>query len=181
MDDISYTWSNKPTMMRNPHHRGHEAGEIMPNHIAILGSLLMGLAATLGTIVIHGFAVHTIIMTLRRNLQRGVLGPRIWMNMTFIMGATLLAFAGHLGEIALWAFALDISGAVADIGAAIYSSAGSYTTSGSDIVLPPQWKLLGPFEAVSGMLRFGVSTAFIFAVIQRLLHARFDDADKFLP
>ena len=63
-------------MMRNPHHRGHEAGEIMPNHIAILGSLLMGLAATLGTIVIHGFAVHTIIMTLRRNLQRGVLGPR---------------------------------------------------------------------------------------------------------
>jgi hypothetical protein len=28
---------------------------------------------------------------------------------------------------------------------------------------------------------FGVSTAFIFAVIQRLLHARFDDADKFLP
>jgi hypothetical protein len=31
------------------------------------------------------------------------------------------------------------------------------------------------------MLMFGVSTAFIFAVIQRLLHARFDDADKFLP
>jgi hypothetical protein len=154
---------------------------LMPSHIAILSSLLVGLAATLGTIVIHGFAVHTIIITLRRNLQRGVLGPRIWMNMTFIVGATLLAFAGHLGEIALWAFALDISGAVADIGAAIYSSAGSYTTSGSDIVLPPQWKLLGPLEAVCGMLMFGVSTAFIFAVIQRLLHARFDDADKFLP
>lgn len=141
----------------------------------------MGLSATLGTIVIHGFAVHTIIMTLRRNLQRGVLGRRIWMNLTFVMGATLLAFAGHLGEIVLWAFALDRTGAVADFGAAIYSSAGSYTTSGSDVVLPPQWKLLGPFEAVSGMLMFGVSTAFIFAVIQRLLHAQFDDADKFLP
>ena len=167
--------------MRKPRHRGLEAGEMMTNHIAILSSLLVGLAATLGTIVIHGFAVHTIIMTLRRNLQRGVLGPRIWMNMTFIMGATLLALAGHLMEIALWAFALDISGAVADIRAAIYSSAGSYTTSGSDIVLPPQWKLLGPFEAVDGMLMFGVSTAFIFAVIQRLIHARYDDANKFLP
>lgn len=52
---------------------------------------------------------------------------------------------------------------------------------GSDIVLPPQWKLLGPFEAVSGMLMFGLTTAFIFAVIQRLIHARFDDADNFLP
>jgi voltage-gated potassium channel len=154
---------------------------LMPSHIAILSSLLVGLAATLGTIVIHGLAVHTIILTLRRNLQRGVLGRRIWMNMTFVMGATLLAFAGHLGEIALWAFALDITGAVADFGAAIYSSAGSYTTSGSDVVLPPQWKLLGPLEAVDGMLMFGLSTAFIFAVIQRLIHARFDDADKFLP
>ena len=28
---------------------------------------------------------------------------------------------------------------------------------------------------------FGLTTAFIFAVIQRLIHARFDDADKFLP
>ena len=83
-------------------------------------------------------------------------------------------------EIALWAFALDISGAVADLSAAIYSSAGSYTTAGSDIVLPLRWKLLGPFEAVCGMLMFGVSTAFIFAVIQRLIHARFEGADNFL-
>ena len=150
----------------------------MPNHIAILSSLLVGLAATLGTIVIHGFVVHTIVMTLRSNLQRGVLGVRIWVNMTFIVGATLLA--RHLVEIALWAFALDICGAVADISAAIYSSAGSYTTVGSDIVLPLGWKLLGPFEAVSGMLMFGLTTAFIFAVIQRLIHAQFHGADNIL-
>ena len=77
--------------------------------------------------------------------------------------------------------ALDISGAVGDINAAIYSSAGSYTTLGSDIVLPLQWKLLGPFEAVAGMLMFGVSTALIFTVIQRLIHAQFGDTFKFLP
>jgi hypothetical protein len=148
---------------------------MMPSQIAILGSLLVGLAATLGTIVIHGFVLHTIVMTLRRDLKRGVLGARIWMNMTFDVGATLLALAGHLGEIGLWAFALDLSGAVADFRAAIYSSAGSYTTSGSDIVLPPQWKLLGPFEALDGMLMFGVSTAIIFAVIQRLIHTLYDD------
>jgi hypothetical protein len=52
----------------------------------------------LGTIVIHGFVVHTIVMTVRRNLQRGVLGMRIWVNLTFVMGATLLALAEHLGE-----------------------------------------------------------------------------------
>jgi len=151
------------------------------SHIAIFSPLLVGLAATLVTIVIHGFVVHAIVMALRRNLQSGVLGVRLSVNLFFIMGATLLALAGHLVEIGLWAFTLDLSGAVGDIGAAFYSSAGSYTTSGSDVALPPEWKLLGPLEAVAGMLMFGVSTAFIYAVVNRLIHARFDDADKFLP
>jgi hypothetical protein len=92
---------------------------MMRNHIAILSSLLVGLAATLGTIVIHGFAVHTIVMTLRRNLQRGVIGVRLRVNMTCVTSATLIVLAWHLMEIALWAFALDICGAVADISAAI--------------------------------------------------------------
>ena len=103
---------------------------MMPSHLPIFSSLLVALAATFGTVIIHGLVVHTIIMTLRRNLQRGVFGVRLWANLTFVMGATLLAFAGHLVEIVLWAWALDISGAVADISAAIYSSAGSYTTVG---------------------------------------------------
>jgi hypothetical protein len=153
---------------------------MMLSQISILRSLLVGFAATLGTIVIHGFVVHTIVITLRRNLLRGVLGVRLWANLSFIMSATLLALAGHLLEIALWGFVLRISGAVPGLGAALYSSAGSYTTSGSDVVLAPQWKLLGPFEAVAGMLMFGISTAFIFAVIQRLIHAHFNEADDFL-
>jgi hypothetical protein len=151
----------------------------MPNHIGILNALVVGLAATVATIAIHGLAVHTIVMSLRRDLKRGVLGERIWVNLTFVMAAVLIALGGHLVEIALWAFALEFSGAAPDFGAALFSSAGSYTTSGSDVVLPPQWKLLGPFEAVDGMLMFGVSTAFIFAVVNRLIHARFVDEDKF--
>jgi hypothetical protein len=151
-----------------------------PGHIAILIPLVVGLAATVATIAIHGVVLHAIVVSLRRDLKRGVLGERIWMNMTFIMVVILLALAGHLAEIVLWGFTLDATGAVTDIGAAIYSSAGSYTTSGSDIALPPEWRMLGPFEAVDGMLMFGVSTAFIFAVVNRLIHARYDDADKYL-
>jgi hypothetical protein len=152
----------------------------MPSHIAILIPLIVGLAATVGTIAIHGVVLHAIVASLRRDLKRGRLGARTWVNMSFIMAAILLALAGHLAEIGLWALTLDATGAVPDIAAAVYSSAGSYTTSGSDIVLPAEWRLLGPFEAVDGMLMFGVSTAFIFAVVNRLIHARYEDADKFL-
>jgi hypothetical protein len=32
--------------------------------------------------------------------------------------------------------------------------------------LVPRWRMLGALEAVNGVLLFGISTAFIFAVIQ---------------
>jgi hypothetical protein len=41
--------------------------------------------------------------------------------------------------------------------------------------MSPAWRLLGPVEAANGMLMFGISTAMIFAVIQRLIEARFAD------
>jgi hypothetical protein len=41
--------------------------------------------------------------------------------------------------------------------------------------MSPSWRLLGPLEAANGMLMFGVSTAMIFTVIQRLVEARYVD------
>jgi len=38
--------------------------------------------------------------------------------------------------------------------------------------------LLGPLEAADGMLMFGVSTAMIFAVIQRLIQTRYGAVDR---
>ena len=52
-------------------------------------------------------------------------------------------------------------------------SAVNYTTLGyGDLIMTPSWKLLGPMEAADGMLMFGVSTAILFAVIQRLIETR---------
>jgi hypothetical protein len=60
--------------------------------------------------------------------------------------------------------------------AAFNHSAVNYTTLGyGAVVMTPSWRLLGPLEAANGMLMFGVSTAIIFAVIQRLIHIRFVD------
>ncbi len=65
---------------------------------------------------------------------------------------------------------IDLCGAVADFSAALYCPADNYTTLGSgDVVLLPRWKLLGPIEAAAGLLMFGVSTALIVAVVQRLV------------
>lgn len=79
-------------------------------------------------------------------------------------------------EIALWAIVFIMCGEFTDFGIAYYHSAVNYSSLGyGDVIMSPSWKLLGPFETANEMPLFGVSTAMIFAIIQRLVEARFVD------
>jgi voltage-gated potassium channel Kch len=52
---------------------------------------------------------------------------------------------------------------------ALYFSIVTFTTLGyGDITLESNWRLLASFEAASGIIIFGWSTAIIVAVVQRL-------------
>jgi len=51
---------------------------------------------------------------------------------------------------------------------AFYFSASNYTTVGcADVILPPNWRLLGPLESMTGVLMCGISIAFLFAIVTR--------------
>jgi hypothetical protein len=51
-----------------------------------------------------------------------------------------------------------------------YFSATSYSTVGyGDVVLPPVWRLLGPVEAIMGVLMCGISVSVLFAIATRLI------------
>ena len=51
----------------------------------------------------------------------------------------------------------------------------NFTTLGyGDIVMPDGWRLLGPLEAASGVLMFGLSASSMFTVTSRLLELRLE-------
>jgi hypothetical protein len=142
----------------------------------LFGPLLVGAAATFCTIITHALILGLIITEVRRGLHQGRVGVRFWTNLTFVTNATLFVFGGHIIEIGLWALALHLCGAFSDFAAAFYNSAVNYTTLGdSTAAISVRWRLLGPLEAADGMLMFGVSTAMIFGVIQRLIQERFGE------
>jgi voltage-gated potassium channel len=54
---------------------------------------------------------------------------------------------------------------------ALYFSASSYATVGyGDIVLPSNWRMLGPLESIIGVLMCGISVSVLFATVARLVN-----------
>jgi hypothetical protein len=79
----------------------------------------------------------------------------------------------HLSEIAVWAGAFVVNGALPNLETAFYFSMVTYTTTGyGDVVLPQGWRLDGGVEALTGILMCGWSTAFFFAIVSRLHEVR---------
>jgi hypothetical protein len=81
------------------------------------------------------------------------------------MGLLLVVLHGI--EVAIWAMAYLQVGALDSLGAAILYSVDTMATRGaSRLLLQPHWQMMGALEAADGMLLFGISTAFIFTVMQ---------------
>ena len=78
----------------------------------------------------------------------------------------------HLAEIIVWGLFYWWQKCLPDAESSFYFSAVTYTTVGyGDLVLPQEWRLLGPVEALTGILMCGLSTGFFFAVVSKFFLA----------
>jgi hypothetical protein len=151
-----------------------------PDRVAIL--LLLGVAVTMTfcTIVIHGLGLIGIVYFLRYELKLGRADVLFWRDVGIVAGVTLVALAAHLIAVAAWALVFTLCGVFSQLAVAFYHSGMNYTTLGdSEKVMSPSWRLLAPLEAANGMLMFGVSTAMLFTVIQRLFQIRFSEPSNY--
>jgi hypothetical protein len=148
------------------------------DQVAVLLPMMGGSIATLCTMLIHSVTLGATVRFFRRERRLGRVGPVVSMNLGIFVLAMIFAFVAHLTEIALWAALFVMCGEFKSFALAFYHSAVNYTTLGyGDLIMTPSWKLLGPIEAADGALMFGVSTAMIFTIAQRLMHARFSDLE----
>jgi len=127
------------------------------------------------TLCLQCAGLAVLITWLRRAVASGIykLGP--FRSAAMIMRSTAGVIVLHGLEILLWAggyhwFCLP------SWESAFYFSASSYATVGyGDVVLPSNWRMLGPMEGMIGVLMCGVSASLLFAIVTRLIgeaHAR---------
>jgi hypothetical protein len=87
-----------------------------------------------------------------------------------IMGAAALALTVlHAFEGSVWAAAYRLLGALPDNRSAMLYSFSAITSYGhATIFLNPDWQMMGALEALNGMMLFGLTTAFLFKMIQQV-------------
>ena len=130
----------------------------------ILGSLLIAATSLLHAVFLVGLIIFlkTAIPPIRR--MRPFIGAA-----SILMVAILGIVLSHTIHVWIWATIYLLTGSLSDLGDALYFSTVTFTTLGyGDIVLSERWQLLSSFEAVNGIILFGISTAFAFAVMRRI-------------
>ena len=134
----------------------------------------MGTRLGLGNPPHRGAVVHVFGLGLINEQIVSALGQRMDRRRSTTLAATmsvavLLATLLHGLRSDLVGSRLPWLRALPDLRAAMLYSVSALTTYGhANTLLPERWKMLGALEALNGMLLFGLSTAFLFAVIQEV-------------
>ena len=131
-----------------------------------------GLSLIALTISIHAMGVVMMALVgfkIRAQLETRKLGLRhvilIVIGIVGVVGLLLAVLHGM--EAAIWAAAYIWLGALDSPKDAILYSVDSMTTRGaSGLLLQQHWRMMGALEAAAGMLLFGISTAYIFSLMQ---------------
>ena len=120
------------------------------------------------TVVIHVFGLG-LIKRLRERLMPHIRRLRASCPLACMsIGLTALSITVLHGlEGSLWAVAFRALGALPDMRTAVLYSLNAITSYGHvNMELSHQWQLLGALEALNGWILFGMSTAFLFALVQ---------------
>jgi hypothetical protein len=135
----------------------------------VLAKLLLALSLVACCVIVHASGVTWALHRVRRRTYGNyAFWPFTWICIR--LAAWMIVC--HLIEICAWGLLYWWGGAMPDLQSAFYFSAVTYTTTGyGDLVLPPEWRLLGGVEALTGILMCGWSAAFFFEVLNLLFTA----------
>ena len=127
------------------------------------------------TVIVHAAGLAIALKPIvRPTLQTdGRFWPATWLVIRTVWWLIVI----HGVEIAVWALFYWWQNCFPDAESSFYFAGVTYTTLGyGDLVLPKEWRLLGPIEGLSGILMCGLSTGLFFAMISRIYMARTKNA-----
>lgn len=132
----------------------------------MLMNVLIGLATMAVCLVLQSWLI---VVALRYYVRHPVMGddPTAWETFATLNAVMVVLVLGNCAQLTIWAIVFRMLGEFDALEVAIYHSAVNFASLGyGDIVMSERFRLLGPLEAVNGVLMIGVSTAVLMTVLQ---------------
>jgi hypothetical protein len=129
-----------------------------------------GLPLILLTVVLHAYFLGLLNKEVSLRLSDTRKFRQFSSVSIFVIGGTALsATVLHGVESFIWAAAYRLLGALPDTKSAVLYSLNAMTSYGhASLYLAPHWQMMGALEALSGWILFGLTTAFLFTVVQKV-------------
>jgi putative flippase GtrA len=132
----------------------------------VIAQLALGALAISATVAIHAAFMVAAGRVFRRPDGRPTRGQL--RQALRIIGVVLWFFLSLCVQCWAWAALLLSLGAFGELEEALYFATVTYTTLGyGDVVLEPDWRLLGAVAATNGTIVIGWTTAMVFLAVQR--------------
>ena len=133
----------------------------------------MIIAASMMAVCVAVHAIGTVAALRWLDRTRTFEDGRFWHATGLLVCVAGWLVGMHLVDVTLWGSLFAWGRAFPDLQVALYFSAVTYTTTGyGDVVPPPEWRLVGGVEALTGILMCGWSTGTFFSVASRLQTTR---------
>jgi hypothetical protein len=131
-------------------------------------------------VVIHVFGLAFIYDAFTFLMREIKVRRRFMIRFAEVMSVSvLLIVVLHGLEAVAWALAYLALGALPDSKSAMLYSVGAMTGFGAgNVSLPAQWQMMGVLQSLAGVLLFGLTTAFMFAMFQAVWPSQQPSADE---
>ncbi|OUR80239.1 hypothetical protein A9Q83_02085 [Alphaproteobacteria bacterium 46_93_T64] len=139
--------------------------------------LFVGSVLITACVIIHALCLELLFRRVKNVTPKWDISLPRFGHVIIMIVVVLGLFLTHTIEAWIWAFFYWVIGENGTLSEAIYFSTVTLTTLGyGDITLSNEWRITSALQAVSGILLFGWSTAFLVNV--RTLHWRKHDMDQ---
>ena len=129
---------------------------------------LVALTLLAACVIVQSAGMLLLIHWLAR-VREVIESPLLYRRIGLLLRVFVWVVLLHLIQVALWAFVFLRAGELPNLETAVYFSLVTYTTIGfGDVVLGPGWRVLAGIEGLTGIVLIGWSTAFVFAIVNRM-------------
>lgn len=139
----------------------------------IFTNFMVGLPAMLLCLAIQAVVAFWCVRYYIHRVQTRTVGQNIHTGLLPLLVAMVAMTFGTFLQVTLWGLLFLWLGEFTELYEAVYHSAVNFASLGyGDIVMQKPWKLLGPLEAINGVLMLGMSAAALMAMLQHMIKSQ---------